>query len=347
MSFEFSQNLLADIGSSQSPTSSLSLSTSTSVNPSAASQLQKSQSCLSQEMPFSQNLLDIDDNSQSQIVTSISQPYRSQILSQQQSLNIPGRSNFVQNRVPASRLNATPERINGNVANALKQVQNRLEDFPVIVSRMLEEGLDYVEKDFKATADKSEEELKILTNAMDMMKNQVKEKDEKVKSFIEKIIGEFNSMSMTLEKLKRDKGKYLELIDTLQMTIDQQKKIIDKLKLEVSSFKTETKTIRVRSMDKLVESSISPRPIIRDIGNLIPETRDDFIITPRSLLKPILTPTSSESVRKFSLDDIIAVSDEEDEDPEEEAINIDSSSLDIDFSDIFTIESDEEMMVEE
>ena len=212
---------------------------------------------------------------------------------------------------------------------------------------MLEEGLDYVEKDFKSTADKSEEELKILINAMDMMKNQVKEKDEKVKNFIEKIIGEFNSMSMTLEKLKRDKGKYLELIDTLQMTIDQQKKIIDKLKLEVSSFKTETKTIRVKSMDKLVDSSISPRPIIRDIGNLIPETRDDFIITPRSLLKPILTPTSSESVRKFSLDDIIAVSDEEDEDPEEEAINIDSSSLDIDFSDIFTIESDEEMMVEE
>merc|ERR1719282_974940 len=297
-------------------------------------------------MPFSQNLLDIDDNSQSQLVTSsISQPYRSQsqqILSQQQSLNISGRGNFVQNRIPSSRLNATPERINGNVANALKQVQNRLEDFPVIVSRMLEEGLDYVEKDFKATADKSEEELKMLTNAMDMMKNQVKEKDEKVKSFIEKIIGEFNSMSMTLEKLKRDKGKYLELIDTLQMTIDQQKKIIDKLKLEVSSFKTKTETIRVKSMDKLVDSSISPRPIIRDIGNLIPETKDDFIITPRSLLKPILTPTSSESVRKFSPDDIIAVSDEEDEDPEEEAINID-----IDFSDIFTIESDEEMMVEE
>ena len=281
-------------------------------------------------MPFSQNLLDIDDNSQSQIITSISQPYRSQsqhILSQQQSLNIPGRSNFVQNRVPTSRLNATPERINGDVANALKQVQNRLEDFPVIVSRMLEEGLDYVEKDFRATADKSEEEMKILTNAMDMIKNQVKEKDEKVKSFIEKIIGEFNSMSMTLEKLKRDKGKYLELIDTLQMTIDQQKKIIDKLKLEVSSFKTETKTIRVKSMDKLVDISISPRPLIRDIGNLISETRDDFIITPRSLLKPILTPTRSESVRKFSLDDIIAVSDEEDDDPEQE--------------------SDEEMMVEE
>merc|ERR1719282_1542254 len=297
-------------------------------------------------MPFSQNLLDIDDNSQSQLVTSsISQPYRSQsqhILSQQQSLNISGRSNFVQNRIPSSRLNATPERINGNVANALKQVQNRLEDFPVIVSRMLEEGLDYVEKDFKATADKSEEELKILTNTMDMMKHQVKEKDEKVRIFIEKIIGEFNSMSMTLEKLKRDKGKYLELIDTLQMTIDQQKKIIDKLKFEVSTFKTETKTIRVRSMDKLMDISISPRPIIRDIVNLIPEATDDFIITPRSLLKPILTPTSSESVRKFSLDDIIAVSDEENDDPEQEAINID-----IDFSDIFTIESDEEMMVEE
>merc|ERR1719282_1130584 len=302
-------------------------------------------------MPFSQNLLDIDDNSQSQLVTSsISQPYRSQsqhILSQQQSLNISGRSNFVQNRIPSSRLNATPERINGNVANALKQVQNRLEDFPVIVSRMLEEGLDYVEKDCRATADKSEEELKILTNAMDMMKHQVKEKDEKVKSFIEKIIGEFNSMSMTLEKLKRDKGKYLELIDTLQMTIDQQKKIIDKLKLEVSSFKTKTETIRVKSMDKLVDISISPRPIIRDIGNLIPETRDDFIITPRSLLKPIFTPSSSESVRKFSPDDIIAISDEEDDDPEEEAINNDSSSLDIDFSDIITIESDEEIMVEE
>merc|ERR1712227_246207 len=140
---------------------------------------------------------------------------------------------------------------------------------------------------------------------------------------------------------------YLELIDTLQMTIDQQKKIIDKLKLEISSFKTETKTIRVKSMDKLVDNSISPRPIIRDIRSLIPEARDDFIITPRSLLKPIFTPSSSESVRKFSLDDIIAFSDEEDDDSEEEAINIDSSSLDIDFSDIFTIESDEEIMVEE
>ena len=67
MSFEFSQNLLADIGSSQSPKSSLSLSlpTSSSVNPSLVSQFQKSQSFKTQEMTFSQNLLDITgDNSQ-------------------------------------------------------------------------------------------------------------------------------------------------------------------------------------------------------------------------------------------------------------------------------------------
>ena len=167
MSFEFSQNLLADIGSSQSPKSSLSLSlpTSSSVNPSLVSQFQKSQSFKTQEMTFSQNLLDITgDNSQPQTVSAISQPYSSQsqnLLYQQQSLNFQGRSNFFQNRVPVSRLNATPERINVNVAKTLKQLQNSLEDYPVIVSKMLEEGLDFVEK---AKADKSEDEFKIVTN---------------------------------------------------------------------------------------------------------------------------------------------------------------------------------------
>ena len=229
-----------------------------------------------------------------------------------------------------------------NVAKTLKQLQNSLEDYPVIVSKMLEEGLDFVEK---AKADKSEDEFKIVTNLIEMLKSEIKEKDEKIKNFMPMIIGEFNSMSMTLEKLKGDKCKYSQLIDILQMIIDEQKKIIDQLKLEVSSFKTATKTIKVKNMDKLVDdSNISSRQVIRDTGYSIPED-DDFISrrTPRSILKPILTPSSSKSVRKFSLDDIIAVSDEEDDDSD-----IDSgSSLDIDFSDIFTINSEDEMVVEE
>ena len=272
-------------------------------------------------MTFSQNLL---DNSQPQTVSAISQPYRSQnqnIMYQQQSLNYQGRSNFFQNRVPVSRLNATPERTNVNVAKTLKQLQNRLEDYPVIVSTMLEEGIDFVEK---AKVDKSEEEFNIVTNLIEMLKTKIKEKDEKIKNFMPMIIGEFNSMSMTLEKVKGDKDKYSHLIDTLQLIIDKQRKIIDQLKLEVSSFKTATKTIKVKNMDKLVDdSNISSRQVIRDTGYSIPED-DDFISrrTPRSILKPILTPSSSESMRMFSLDDIIAVSDEEDDDPEQEAIHM-------------------------
>ena len=150
---------------------------------------------------------------------------------------------------------------------------------------------------------------------------------------------------MTLEKVKGDKDKYSHLIDTLQLIIDKQRKIIDQLKLEVSSFKTATKTIKVKNMDKLVDdSNISSRQVIRDTGYSIPED-DDFISrrTPRSILKPILTPSSSESMRMFSLDDIIAVSDEEDDNSD-----IDSgSSLDIVFSDIFTINSEDEMVAEE
>ena len=57
------------------------------------------------------------------------------------------------------------------------------------------------------------------------------------------------------------------------------------------------------------------------------------------------TPSSSESVREFSIDDLIALTDEE-----EETIDVDNnSSIDLNFSDIFTIDSDdeEEMVIEE
>jgi len=98
-------------------------------------------------------------------------------------------------------------------------------------------------------------------------------------------------------------------------------------------------------------SSISPRPVLRNVGNMVPE-EDLCRYTPRPILmKPVLTPSSSESVRKFSLDDIIlADTDEEGIYSEEEATSVvSSSSLDLDFSDIFTIDSDseEEMMVVE
>merc|ERR1712126_152297 len=250
--------------------------------------------------------------------------------------NNSARGSFVQNRVPASRLNLTPESINVNVAKALKQVHSRLEDFPVIVSRMLEEGLDYVEKDFKATTDMNEDELKELTSKLESVMRKVQDKDDHV----DNVIGEVRSMSETLETLKKDKAKYLDLIDKLQMIIDKQKKIIEQLKEENSSMKT--KTIRVKSMEKLLTPIRgSPRPVLRNVGNTVLE-EDHCRYTPRPILmKPILTPSSSESVRKLSLDDIIlADSDEEDIYSEEEAINVDSSSsLDIDFSDIFTIDS--------
>merc|ERR1712126_602647 len=121
------------------------------------------------------------------------------------------------------------------------------------------------------------------------------------------------SMSETLETLKKDKAKYLDMID-------KQKKIIEQLKEENSSMKT--KTIRVKSMEKLLTPIRgSPRPVLRNVGNTVLE-EDHCRYTPRPILmKPILTPSNSE----------------------EEAISVDSSSsLDIDFSDIFTIDSDSE-----
>jgi len=233
MSFEFSQNLLADIGSTQSPKSSQTLHPSSSMNPPATSQLCKSQSFISQVMPYSQNLLDMSDNSLTQMTVNLSQPLRSlsqqPSLTQHPSLNNSAKGSFVQNRVPASRLNLTPEStsINVNVARALKQVQSRLEDFPVIVSRMLEEGLDYVEKDFKATRDINEDRLKKLLSTLADVMRKVQDEDQ-FKMFTDTI----SSMSETLETLKKDKAKYLDLIDKLQMIIDKQKKIIVKLKEE-------------------------------------------------------------------------------------------------------------------
>merc|ERR1712126_449534 len=177
--------------------------------------------------------------------------------------NNSARGSFVQNRVPASRLNLTPESINVNVAKALKQVHSRLEDFPVIVSRMLEEGLDYVEKDFKATTDMNEDELKELTSKLESVMRKVQDKDDHV----DNVIGEVRSMSETLETLKKDKAKYLDLIDKLQMIIDKQKKIIEQLKEENSSMKTKTIRVRVKIMEKLLTPIRgSPRPVLRNVG---------------------------------------------------------------------------------
>ena len=97
-------------------------------------------------------------------------------------------------------------------------------------------------------------------------------------------------------------------------------------------------------MDKLIESSnllqssfLSPRPVIKKLDEV-----HCFSKSPRTLLKPNSTPSSSESVRKFSLDDLIAITDDE-----EEVIDVGnySSSIDLDISDIFTIDSDDEEMV--
>merc|ERR1719450_1026233 len=243
-------------------------------------------------MPYSQNLLDMSDNSQTQMTGNLSQPLRplsqQPSLNHQLSLNNSARGSFVQNRVPASRLNLTPESINVNVAKALKQVHSRLEDFPVIVSRMLEEGVDYVEKDFKATKDMNEDELKELTSKLESVMRKVQDKDDHV----DNVIGEVRSMSETLETLKKDKAKYLDLIDKLQMIIDKQKKIIEQLKEENSSMKT--KTIRVKIMEKLLTPiRSSPRPVLWNVWNMVPE-EDHCRYTPRPILmKPILTPSSS------------------------------------------------------
>ena len=48
----------------------------------------------------------------------------------------------------------------------------------------------------------------------------------KVQTFIEKIVEDLRPMSLTIEKLKKDKSQYLELIENLQSIVDKQRKII-------------------------------------------------------------------------------------------------------------------------
>ena len=147
MSFQFSQNLLADL-QSQSPNSSHSLSlpaTQQILPPSQNVSQPLALTSQSKTSLHSQNLLE----NQSQDYFPHPQNIRprpkfprsksSQSLSHQQQPTIVG------SRVPYSRFNQAPSPLNISLANSLKQVQRRLDDFPVQIAKMLEEGFDYLQ----------------------------------------------------------------------------------------------------------------------------------------------------------------------------------------------------------
>ena len=218
MSFEFSQNLLTDIGSSQR-------SDTSAISHIPASQLSISAADASQSLVMSQNLLDLNC-SQPQISTQVQKLTENHSQSHHRfsqptslSFNEVARRgyNSIHSRVPASRIIPAPDRVNVNVnvANTLKQVQSRIEDFPVIVSRMLEEGSDFVEKDLAAEAGTNESELLQLKNKVNILTTKYQDQVSKVQTFIEKIVEYLNPMLLTIYQLKKDKSKYLELIENL------------------------------------------------------------------------------------------------------------------------------------
>ena len=266
-----SPNLLTDIGIGSSQRSDTSADASQTPAFQSISSVRDASQC----QVRSQNLLDLNySQSQKQISTQVQNLTENQFqqrFSQPSSFtDVNGKGFNVHNRIPASRINPAPDRVNVKIANSLKQVQSRLEDFPVIVSRMLEEGIDFVEKDLVAEADTNETEVLQLKSEVNILTNMYQDHVLKVQTFIEKIVEDLRSMSLTIDKLKKDKSQYLELIENLQSIVDKQRKFIVQLKSENSSLTTHS--IKVESMDKFIDSSdclqssfVSPRLIIRDL----------------------------------------------------------------------------------
>ena len=392
MSFQLSQNLLADLQAtqSQSPKASVSLLSTEPViaasqhDPSNLSQVSQSllencsQSQLqlppalqeqvfpSQSQSYFQNRF--HQNSQAPPVSHIPQLYsipqnsRSLLRSQSQQSQIPAaaqqfpssrthslsQSNLQpqQTRIPASRLSQTADSPNILLAKTLKQLKSRVDAIPILFSRSLEEGLEFLEKEINKESEETRLKTEEVKEKLEKIIKVSKDNESNINQAIEQCLGDVKVFAELLRTIKDDHKKYEDGIANLECIIVGTKKVIDDQK-KSKSFST---GLRVKGDDQLLidtkpkRSKIEQLPKVKLDGSPFPD------------MSSFLTPSNSRSgfVRHFSPDIIQDSEADITQTSLEEDLKADyPSSLDLfDFSNIIEIDSDfsdydQDMTVEE
>ena len=258
MSFQFSQNLLADLQSSQSSQSSRAeMSASASQTAQTQPLLHSrngSQQNTSQGSLHSQNLL----GSQSQDVFPPPQhniPQRPKFPRSQSSQSLGPASqpppSFLASRVPYSRFNQTPASINISLAHSLKQVQRKLDDFPVQVAKMLEEGFDYLQTEAKKHSSRSRESSAEVCQVLDKIQTAAKEKNDRVKKVLEECAIELENYAEAIQSQKILQERSEEIMKTMNKVIVKQAAEIDRLKKEKDESK---EALKIKSESKLPDT---------------------------------------------------------------------------------------------
>ena len=329
MSFQFSQNLLADLQPS-SQSQSLSLSQSVQTQQSSQPSNAPPQYALDSQAMSQQSVSLLESQS-------LSQPhfYRSQSSHNIVAQTRPGPFKPQQaqpsrpQRVPASRFTQKPDPVNLNLAKTLKEVQARLDGFPILFSRMLEEGLEYLGIETTKDTNIFKEKVRVLETKLGDAISKSKERNDELDQSLKRSREDLASCKEQIKLMTENKEKYEELIKILQDKVSQQDQEIRRVKAELSDSKTKEGRLRLTDIRKLKKSP--------DRSSLLATINK----TPRLLL-PVSTPSSSEgSERKFSLEEIIGDSDEEDDiDIGEKGESI----IDLDvFDDIMTVDSDSDI----
>ena len=395
MSFQLSQNLLADLQAtqSQSPKASVSLLSTEPViaasqhDPSNLSQVSQSllENCSQSQLqlppalqeqvfpPQSQSYFQnrFHQNTQAPPVSHIPQLYsipqnsRSLLRSQSQQSQISAaaqqfpssrthslsQSNLQpqQTRIPASRLSQTADSPNILLAKTLKQLKSRVDAIPILFSRSLEEGLEFLEKEINKESEETRLKTEEVKEKLEKIIKVSKDNESNINQAIEQCLGDVKVFAELLRTIKDDHKKYEDGIANLECIIVGTKKVIDDQK-KSKSFST---GLRVKGDDQLLidtkpkRSKIEQLPKVKLDGSPFPD------------MSSFLTPSNSRSgfVRHFSPDIIqdseadITQSQSSLED-DLKADNPSSLDLNLDFSNIIEIDSDlsdydQDMTVEE
>ena len=319
MSFEFSQNLLTEIQSSHQSQSCIS---ATQTQPSLSSP--NGSTGLQSKNIFAS--VPLTQHSMHPSRPKFSRPQSS--LSQQQ----------LPPNVASPRFTQVTPPLNISLANSLKQVQRRLDEFPVQVAKMLEEGFDYLMTDSKKHSIESKQSSAEVCQVLEKIQVVIREKDERVKEALEECATELKNYAEEIKSQKLVQEKYEEAIQITKEIIYKQAIEIDHLKKEVDQ------TVNMNNQSLKVKGDLSdsePLLIGKQKSSPLP-----FNHPPSAKLLPRAFTSLSQSSSSVSslgcvsqfpqLADLMQGSDSE-ADMEDS-----SPGLGVDLSDLITISDSEE-----
>ena len=321
MSFEFSQNLLTEIQSSQQSQSCISATqTQPSLSSPNGSTGLQSQNIFA-SVPLTQHSM---------------HPSRPKFPRPQSSLS----QQQPPPNVASPRFTQVTPSLNINLANSLKQVQRRLDKFPVQVAKMLEEGFDYLMTDSKKHSIESKESSSEVCQVLEKIQMVIREKDERVKKAFEECATELKNYAEEIKSQKLVQEKYEEAIQITKEIIYKQAMEIDHLKKEIDQTVNMNKqSLKVKGdlndSELLLKGRQKPSPFNHPpSANLLPRAFTSLSQSSSSISSP-------GCVRQFpQLADLMQGSDS---DSDSEADMEDSSpGLGVDLSDLITISDSEE-----